>query len=187
MKNTLNFINTFDFLTEKEIVAFSEKLILKHFKKDDYLTKEGKYCSEICFLESGSARAFHNLEGKDITNWFVFNNMPLTSYFSFVTKSPSKETIQFLEDTTLYSINYNELQKLYKEFHGIERLGREIAEFYFIWQEERTLSLQSLSAKKRYEKLLNQEAHLLQKVSLGQIASYLGITQESLSRIRKNV
>jgi CRP-like cAMP-binding protein len=187
MKNTLNFINTFDFLKEKEITAFSEKLNLKHFKKDDYLIKEGKYCKEVCFLESGSARAFHNINGNDITNWFVFNHMPLTSYFSFVTQSPSKETIQFLEDTTLYSINYNELQILYKEFHGIERLGREIAEFYFIWQEERTLSLQSLSAKERYEKLLIQEAHLLQKVSLGQIASYLGITQESLSRIRKNI
>lgn len=142
---------------------------------------------KFVFLESGSARSFHYIDAKEMTNWFVFNNMPLTSYFSFVTQSPSKETIQFLEDTTLYSINYNDLQLLYKEFHGIEKLGRKIAEFYFIWQEERTLSLQSLSAKERYEKLLIQEAHLLQKVSLGQIASYLGITQESLSRIRKNI
>ena len=187
MKNTLNFINTFDFLTETEIAEFSKKLSLKHFKKDDFLIEEGKYCNEICFLESGSARAFHNIDGKEITNWFVFNNMPLTSYFSFVTQLPSKETIQFSDDTALYSICYNDLQTLYKEFHGIERLGREIAEFYFIWQEERTLSLQSLSAKERYKKLLNQEAHLLQKVPLGQIASYLGITQESLSRIRKNI
>ena len=187
MKNTLNFISTFDFLTAKEIASFSKKLSLKHFKKGEYLIKEGKYCNEICFLESGSARAFHYVDAKEITNWFVFNNMPLTSYFSFVTQSPSKEAIQFLEDTTLYSINYNDLQLLYKEFHGIEKLGRKIAEFYFIWQEERTLSLQSLSAKERYAKLLIQEAHLLQKVSLGQIASYLGITQESLSRIRKNI
>ncbi len=186
MEKVLNFLNAFDFLTEKEIASFTQKLSLKTFKKGEYLIKEGSYCNEICFVENGAARSFHYVDAKEVTNWFVFSNMPLTSYFSFVTQSPSKETIQFLEDTILHTINYNDLQLLYKEFHGIEKLGREIAEFYFIWQEERTLSLQSLSAKERYKKLLKQEAHLLQKVSLGQIASYLGITQESLSRIRKN-
>ena len=187
MKSIIDFLNKFDFLTEEEIRSFSQKLTVKRFKKDEFLVQEGKYCKEICFLESGSARSFHTVNRKEISNWFVFSNMPLTSYFSFVSQSPSKESIQFLEDSTLYSINYDELQQLYNAFHGIERLGREIAEFYFLWQEERTLSLQSLSAKERYENLLVQEAHLLQKVSLGQIASYLGITQESLSRIRKNI
>ena len=187
MKSTLSFIGNFDFLTENEIISFSQKLKSEHFNKNDFFIKEGEYCNKICFLEKGSARAFHLVGGKEITNWFAFNNMPVTSYFSFVSKSQSKETIQFLEDSTLFSIDYNDLQALYKEFHGIERLGREMAEFYFIWQEERTLSLQSLTAKERYENLLKQEAHLIQKVSLGQIASYLGITQESLSRIRKNI
>jgi len=187
MDNTLNFLKSFPFLTPEEISTFTNKLKLKHFKKNDYLIKEGELCNEICFMESGSARSFHYSNDKEVTNWFVFKNMPLTSYFSFVTRSPCKESIQFLEDTSLYAIDYQNIQLLYQEFHGIERLGREIAEFYFIWQEERTLSLQSLSAKERYKKLMIQESHLLQMVSLGQIASYLGITQESLSRIRKNI
>ncbi|MGB1003860.1 MAG: Crp/Fnr family transcriptional regulator, partial [Salibacteraceae bacterium] len=157
------------------------------FKKNDYFTKEGKWCNKIGFIESGSARSYQYVNDKLITNWFIFNSMPLTSYASFVSKLPTKENIQFLENTTLTVISYSDLQILYNKYHGIERFGRQIAESYFIWQEERTLSLQSLSAKERYEELLVREPHLLQKISLGQIASYLGITQESLSRIRKDI
>lgn len=185
MKQTLSFLNTLDYLTVVEKQALTDKLFLKTFKKNDYFIKEGEFCDKIGFIESGSARSFQNKDDKQITNWFLFNNMPLTSYYSFVSKQPSKENIQFLEDTTLTIISHSELNILYNEFHGIERFGRQISESYFIWQEERTLSLQALSAKERYEKLLAEESHLLQKVTLGQIASYLGITQESLSRIRK--
>ena len=185
MKKTLSFLNTLDYLTALEKQMLTDKLYLKKFKKNDYFVKEGEFCNKIGFIESGSARSFTNLNEKQITNWFIFNNMPLTSYYSFVSKLPSKENIQFLEDSTLTIINHSELYSLYNEFHGIERFGRQISESYYIWQEDRTLALQSLSARERYEKLLAEESHLLQKVSLGHIASYLGITQESLSRIRK--
>lgn len=185
MKSTLGFLNTLDYLTSEEKQVLLGKLTLEDFKKDDYLIKEGEYCNKIGFIESGSARSFQYVDDKQITNWFVFNNMPLTAYYSFVSESQSKENIQFLEDSILTTISHSDLHALYQEFHGIERFGRQIAESYFMWQEDRTLSLQSLSAKERYEKLLIDEPHLLQRVTLGQIASYLGITQESLSRIRR--
>ncbi len=181
----LNFINQFQPLTEVEFNAMSEGLQLEQHKKGTFLIKEQQYCNRLYFVQKGSARAFFNKDGKEVTTWFAFENQVLTSYYSFISQKKSLESIQLLEDTTLYSIHYDNLQQLYTDFHGIERLGRKITEFYYQWQEERLFSLQFHTAKERYEKLLIQEPHLLQKAALGHIASYLGITQETLSRIRK--
>jgi CRP-like cAMP-binding protein len=92
--------------------------------------------------------------------------------------------VQALEETEVIEIPYSVLQHLYKIFPETERLGRIITENYYIKLEERFLSLQFKTAKERYQKLLNSKPSLIQRVSLGQIASYLGITQETLSRIR---
>lgn len=104
-----------------------------------------------------------------------------------MTKKPSRESIQFLEGGEVHYVTSDQLQSLYDQYRGIERLGREIIEYYYNWQEERIFSLQCETSIERYQKLLHQESHLLEKASLGHIASYLGITQETLSRIRKEI
>jgi CRP/FNR family transcriptional regulator, anaerobic regulatory protein len=104
--------------------------------------------------------------------------------YSFVSQKPSFENIEILEPSVLYAISYDNLQKMYLEFPEFNLIGRLFTEKYYIELEERVMSLQFLTAKERYEKLLIQQPMLLQRVTLGQIASYLGITQETLSRIR---
>ena len=123
-------------------------------------------------------------DGKEITTWFASENDAVTSMYSFITQKPSYETIEVLEDCILYEINYENVQLLLKKYPEFNLIGRLLTEKYYIKLEERTMSLQFQSATERYLKLL-QQPQLLQKASLGMIASYLGISQETLSRIRK--
>ena len=152
--------------------------------KASYLIKEGKVSNHIYFLEKGCLRGFYNLDGKEITYWFAFENDFVTSFYSFITRKPSVENIQVMEDSTLWSIAYDDLQKLYNKHPDIERFGRLINEHYYVMLEERFVSNHFKEARERYENLASNSPHIIQRAPLGYIASYLGITQETLSRIR---
>ena len=108
----------------------------------------------------------------------------IVSVYSFFSRQPSFENIEILEDATLQSINWDQLQSLYKNYPEFNETGRLITENYYIKSEERVINLQTLTARQRYDQLLSTYPGILQKASLGQIASYLGIKQETLSRIR---
>jgi len=153
--------------------------------KDDFLLVEGKVCRHLYFLETGALRGFYNLDGKEITYWFGFEKDFVTSFHSFITLQPAVENIQLLEGSILWSISKESLTPLFNQFHEIERLLRIVYEQYYIRLEERFVNSQFKSAAERYEHLLEQSPHILERVSLGQIASYLGISQETLSRIRR--
>ena len=144
-------------------------------------------CPDLFFIEKGLMRGYYFDDGKDITNWFAQENEFATCLYAFITLKPSFENIQTLEDCELIRIPYVTLQHLYSAFPETERLGRIITETYYLKLEERLLSLQFKTAKERYQSLSRSKPSLLQRASLGQIASYLGITQETLSRIRAEV
>ncbi|HEY8937034.1 MAG TPA: Crp/Fnr family transcriptional regulator, partial [Cyclobacteriaceae bacterium] len=132
-------------------------------------------------------RGFYNLDGKEVTYWFGFENTFVTSFYSFITKKPSVENIQLIEDCILWSISYENVHKLYDQHPDIERLGRIMNERYYVMLEERFVSNHFKEAKERYENLMVTSPHILQRIPLGYIASYLGISQETLSRIRSKV
>jgi CRP-like cAMP-binding protein len=152
--------------------------------KNEYLLKEGNTCRHLYFLESGAVRGFYNLEGKEITHWFAFENDFAASFHSFTTGQPAVENIQLLEGSILWYINKESLMKLLNQFHDIERLVRIAYEKYYIRLEERFINAQFKTATERYQNLLQQTPHILDRVPLGYIASYLGVSQETLSRIR---
>ena len=152
--------------------------------KGELLATEGKVCQHVYFLEKGCLRGYYNLDGKEVTYWFAFENNFVTSFFSFITRKPGIESIQVLEDCTLWAISYEDLQKLYDKHSDIERLGRIMHERYYVMLEERFVSNHFKEAKERYDNLMTNAPHILQRVPLGHVASYLGITQETLSRIR---
>jgi CRP-like cAMP-binding protein len=104
--------------------------------------------------------------------------------YSFIIQKPSYESIEALENCLVYEITYENLQLLYKQISGFEKLGRILTEQYYIQLEERTLSLQYLSANEKYKQFLEKDPELYQRISLGQLSSYLGISQETLSRVR---
>ena len=129
-------------------------------------------------------RGFYNLDGKEITHWFAFEQDFVTSFHSFITRQPAVENIQLLEGSVLWSITKEKLAGLLNEYHEIERLLRIAYEKYYIRLEERYVNAQFKTATERYQHLLSQSPHIIERAPLGAIASYLGISQETLSRIR---
>ena len=141
-------------------------------------------CNHLYFIESGLMRGYYFDEDKEITNWFAQEGEFATCFYSFIAKQNAFENIQAIEDVVLTQLSYADLQNIYNRFPETERIGRIITENYYIKLEERLLSIQFKTAKERYENLFEKNSQLLQRASLGQIATYLGITQETLSRIR---
>lgn len=169
---------------EEEINTISKKKIVL---KGNSILNINERSENLFFIEKGLLRGYYFDEGKEVTNWFAQEMEFATCFYSFIAEKPSFEIIQTLEDSELIQIPYKGLQSLYKSFPETERIGRIITENYYIKLEERILSLQFKTAKERYQKLASNKASLLQRASLGQIASYLGITQETLSRIRSEI
>lgn len=166
---------------ENEINSIVKEI---NVSKNTILVNHKERCRNLFFIQKGLVRGYYYDEGKEITNWFAQEEEFATSFYSFITNEPSTETIEALEDCQLIQISSNDLQELYKKFPETERIGRIITENYYIKLEERFLNIQFRSAKERYQNLLLKNPSLLQRASLGQIATYLGITQETLSRIR---
>jgi len=169
---------------EEEINAISKKIKLP---KGHTLININERCENLFFVEKGLLRGYYFDEDKEITNWFSQETEFATCFYSFIANKPAFEIIQTLEDCELIQLTYASLQNLYIKFPETERIGRIITENYYIKLEERILNLQFKSAKERYQKLASSKPSLLQRASLGQIASYLGITQETLSRIRADI
>lgn len=161
-----------------------EKIVLR---KNEFLVKEGKTCRHLYFLEQGAIRGYYLLDGKEITYWFGFENDFVTSFHSFITEKPALENIQLLEGSVLWSISKEKLTCLFNQYHEIERLVRIAYEKYYLRLEERFVNAQFKSAAELYESLLQRTPHILERVNLGMIASYLGISQETLSRIRSRI
>lgn len=155
--------------------------------KGDYLVTEQKICRHLYFLEQGALRGFYHLDGKEITHWFSVAPDFVTSFHSFITQQPAVENMQLLEGSILWSISKDQLTRLMNEHHDIERLVRIAYESYYIRLEERYVNAQFKTATERYQNLIHQTPQLLERVPLGYIASYLGISPETLSRIRSRL
>lgn len=153
-------------------------------KKGEFLTEQDQVCHRLYFVEQGCLRGYYLKDGKEITHWFAFEMDFVTSFYSFITKKPAVENIQMLEDSILYSITKDDLDKLCDQFTDIAKLLRYSYETYYLKLEEKYINHQFKSASERYEALLDTKPHFLQRIPLGYIASFLGISKETLSRIR---
>jgi CRP-like cAMP-binding protein len=174
-------------LSSESKSAFSKVMVRKEMKKGEILLKAEKICNHIYYIEKGLARTFYLKDGKDITDWISTEKNFSVSIVSFITRKPDRRSIELLEDSILWSIYYDDLQKLYSEYHEIERFGRLLVGMGLVQIQQRFDDLHFSSAQDRYKKLLNSNPTIIQRVPLGMIASYLGISQETLSRIRSGL
>jgi CRP-like cAMP-binding protein len=177
-------IQAFSPLTNEAQTAIDESFHELVLSKNDFLLTEGKTCKHLYFLSQGAARGYYTLDGKEITHWFAFENDFVTSLHSFITAEPAVENIQLLEGSILFSISKEALTQLLNQYHEIERVVRLAYEKYYIRLEDRFLNAQFKTAAERYDQLLLENPHILERVPLGMVASYLGISQETLSRVR---
>lgn len=132
----------------------------------------------------GGARAYYLKEGKTITDWFAFENDFISSIISFFLQEPSQHYIEIQEDTTFMVLQLQDIEALCDEHHDFERLCRLSAIKTIIQLQQRIVSLQFKSSKERYDSLLEKYPQIELRAPLGDNASYLGIIQETLSRIR---
>lgn len=152
--------------------------------KGSLLLRKGQLTTGLYILEKGIMRFYYEREGKEITTWFCKENqVAFSSAFFF--KIRSFENIQLLEDSSVYYVTDADFNQLYKESEEMNTIGRKLSEEYCMEFEERVASLQTQTALERYEKLLHSSPDIFQRVQLGQIASYLAVSQETLSRIRR--
>jgi CRP-like cAMP-binding protein len=184
INSLLQHIRTFHKLSPEAEEAVEESFEKSAYSKNHFLAEEGKTCRHLYFMEKGAARGFYNLDEKQVTHWFAFENDFVTSFHSFITQQQAVENIQLLEGSILWSISKPKLEELLARFHDIEKLLRLAYEKYYIRLEERYVNGQFKPASERYDDLLEQSPHIIERVPLGYIASYLGISQETLSRVR---
>ncbi|WP_445430578.1 Crp/Fnr family transcriptional regulator [Chryseobacterium indoltheticum] len=167
----------------------SQENLMQHISEVNYpkgfcLMEADKVIPYIYFLKKGIVRAYASTENNDITFWFGTEGEPIVSMKSYVDEKPGYENIELLEDCEFYRLKTEKLKTLYNEDIHIANWGRKFAERELVKTEELIISRQYKTALERYKDLLKEKPYLLQRVQLGHIASYLGIAQVSLSRIR---
>jgi len=187
MQQLFHQLKNYSPLSTEARLALEDCFETVYLSKNDFLLTEGKICRHLYFLQDGALRGFYNLDGKEITHWFGFENDFVTSFFSFTTQQPAVENIQLIEPCTLWAISKEAIGKLLKQYHEIETLVRVAYEKYYVRLEERYVNAHFKTAGQLYENLLQQTPHIIERVPLGYIASYLGISQETLSRIRSRL
>jgi len=154
-------------------------------KKGDYFLKAGRQSDQLSFIRSGLLRIYATTEEKEVTQWISTKGYFVTDLSSFIFETPARWTIQALTDVQLYTINkkeYSSIEKILPQWHKIEKLF--IARCFTIL-EERVFSHLSMSAEERYEFFFEHNKELFTQVPLQYIASMLGMTPETFSRIRK--
>lgn len=156
-------------------------------KKGFNVLAQGQVCNNIYFIEKGYLRTFMLKDGLEINTAFHFENDFTTNLKSLRNGTPSDTTIQAGERSILYAFNKNTLLSLYAESPEIESFGRDLLEQLLIAQEEHANLFKLYTPAERYKYLETHHPQIIQRVSLSQISSYLGIARETLSRIRKNI
>ncbi len=186
MENTIKKIRQLG-LNDDLLSNFTLFLEKVAYPKGHLLIKADKIERSVYFIEEGIARAYCELEDREVTFWFGAESDILLSYNSFFLGKPGYETIELLEDSVLYKISNEVLQNLYITNLEMANWGRKLVEAELIKTEERFISRQFKTATTRYEEFINSYPTILQRVQLGHIASYLGISQVTLSRIRADI
>ena len=172
-----------DFKAQEELKALIQ---FQEFEKNDIIQEPGNRCKTVYFVVEGVARTFYLKDGNDITEHFAFGGNIIVRAESLFTEKPTNKGLQALTKLTLVAINAQELFVLFEKHLDIERLFNKIFIQEYLETIRRVESLQFKSAKERYTELLN-ETSLINLIPLKYIASYLGITQVSLSRVRGKI
>lgn len=182
------YLATFNLFTEAEIEDFSRLFTRQKLGKSDYFVREGQSCKEVAFILSGIFRSFYvSGTGDELTYCFRFPGDLMAAYSSFITGSGSVENMQALCAAELLVVKKEAIERLVNTDPKWIQFARIIAEQQYIELENRIFQLQRDSALERYRALVKEHPEYIRNIPLQYLASYLGITQRHLSRIRKEV
>jgi len=182
----IQFFTASNLVSAKSAQEIANTFSLKEIRKNEFLSKEGRVYNEYFFLENGFIRSFaYDTEGNDVTTNFYSSGQVVFEVSSFFNRTISKENFQAIVDCDGWFISYEQLNHLFHSMHEFRDFGRSILVKGFSSLKTRMLSMITETAEQRYDTLLKANPEIFKHAALKHIASYLGITDTSLSRIRK--
>lgn len=184
MQSLFDYIERYVTLDPEAADALEQLATKEQYGKNQYILEPGQRCNRIWFLQQGMVRKYHLHDGKEITTWIHTENETFTSLQSFSQNSPTNEFLQACEETTVISITKKNSEKLAR-FPAILTFTNAMMEEAFVNMDRHTKALNQLDAKSRYNYLRSIAPEMVNRAKLGHIASIIGVTQETLSRIRK--
>lgn len=188
MNEYLTKINSFiDRLDKDTFSVLKDISKTKTYKKGDFLLRQDEVCRHSFTIIEGVLRKFYLNNGKEITTEFFFKDDLAISFESYTLQKPSNEFIQALTDTVVSQTDFITFQNAKTSFPKLVELDLLLTEYYAMWLEKRMFYFHTLNATQRYLLLINDQAHIVQNIPLTYIASYLGISLETLSRIRAKI
>lgn len=185
MEKLLNYIKNFIDVDNGLFNDLSGLFKYAVYSKGENILDAGKFCRNLYFINAGAIRTYYYQDGRDVTSWIYPENYFITAWSSFINNSLAFENIQAIAPTELYYIDKKDLETLYCKYPSMERFGRKLMEEQLAFVDEINYGFMFSSAKERYDNLLEIFPDITRVANLGHIASILGISQETLSRIRK--
>lgn len=180
----LSYFDKFEKLPDDLLLELSQKMKRLELPKKTIILRKGHICDNLYFVEKGLARNYFIEDDKELTIDIIIDGELLVCFSSFVSRKPSNEQIELLEDSVIYSISYHELQELYRKYPIMERVGRLVAEHHILSMASQAYLLKFSNSETRYRKLVERKPTIILRAPIGIIASYLGMKIETLSRIR---
>lgn len=181
-----NVILSYVDLSDAQYQLFLNNCTLKIMPKKKILFQPGKVNDKLLFIENGLLRGYRYKNGNEYTHYFYSEKWFATDFKSYLTKMPSEIYIETLTETTYYEFSKKTFLNLFITHPQFEKLGRIIAEKAYLFMVDRITDFQIINLKERYQKLILESPSLFQKVPQKYIASYLGVSEQSLSRIKSN-
>jgi len=180
-----SYISTYFGVTNDEVSKISSFFELVSFHKGEYYLKKGRYSNRLGFVQSGIMREFVEIDNKEVTKWISTTGFFVVDLQSFLFSSPARWNIQAVTDSEIYIIDSNNYKKISKQIPAWSELEKLFISKCFNVLEERIITHLSMSAEERYTQLFNYNKELFNLVPLQYLASMLGMTPETLSRLRK--
>jgi CRP-like cAMP-binding protein len=175
-------------VTDQELSQFASKLTVQDFKRKELVLHEGKIQKAIGFIATGLVRSFYiDHNGNEISVGFYAEGDYATHYPAFITRKPSRYSIQCLEPTTIICLSFEDMQWMYHQFTSFERYGRLVAEEILKRQQARIEGFIFQTAEERYTDFVEHSPTLFNRISLSHLCSYLGIERQTLTRIRQKL
>lgn len=184
--NLQKFITQYVNLSNDELEDISNKFKSKSIEKNNYLFRQGDTCKDLVFVQKGCLRLYYLEDGIEISVWFAFEHSSAIEIYSFISEEPSKYSLQAIEDSEVLFLPKTELNKLYQHQPKMQEMMRTFWEDVILNLINRFTALQKDSAEKRYLDLLDKPEYL-DSIPQKYLASFIGVTPTSLSRIRKQI
>ena len=185
MQSLVTAVQKYATLKQGVLQAFISAFTVETYEKDEHIIEANQYCRKLWFINKGVLRTYYYQNGKDITAWIYPQKYFVTQWSSFYYDNPTTDSIQAIAPTELLVITKTELNKLYDTYPELNLFGRKMMEEMTAFVDYIQHGFMFTEAKERYDNLIAIYPDILQVANLGHIASMLGMTQETLSRIRK--